>query len=87
MYGLAPVIDPYVNGGTGQLRALNTAKAIVDYITASLESYRATGYNDSVFLSGLDELSNIDQLYRQLPDFVESIVITSVVDQAKVSGL
>lgn len=87
MYGLAPAVDQYVNSAdNGTRRAFIATTAFLEYMVAMLEVQKANGYNDTVFFSGVPELSNIYEIYRQLPDLIESVVITSLREPEKVSN-
>ena len=78
VYGLAPMVDMYVHTADNETkRALAVAHAFTDYMAETFNVYKSSGYNDSVFFTGLDKLSIVYDVYRQLPDFIESVVITA----------
>ena len=86
LYAFAPTVDGFVNSADNTTRrALTTTTAILDFISASFQHYRATGYNDAVFLGGLDQLTKVNDLYKQIPDFTESIVLTALAEPSKVT--
>lgn len=84
LQGVLASVDPYVNSDETTKRALVGSTAILEYMVKVFEIYNASEYNESIVLSGMDELSTVYRIYRQLPDLVESLVITSIVHPEKV---
>lgn len=86
LFAFAPTVDGFVNTADNSTRrALTATTAVMDFVSASFQHYRASGYNDSVFLGGLDQLSTANDLYKQIPDFAESIVLTALAEPSKVT--
>lgn len=73
------MFDQYINSAEDDTkRAFAATSAVLEYLSVAFNRYNASGYNDTAFLSGLDTLSTVYGIYRQVPDLVEAVVITSL---------
>jgi len=85
MYSMAPLLDPVLNNPANSA-GVYIASSMLELEIKVLELFAEKSYDQLATLQGLTELTNLNKLANQLPDFL-SIAVSTALDEQKVSEI